>query len=552
MRLARRALIALILVIGLVAPMPVRAQGPVVEAILFYSESCSHCHYIMTEFLPPLLEKYGDSVSITEVNVGTEDGYRLLLYTDTVRGVPQNQRGVPQMVLGERVLIGSDQIADNFVTLVDTYLAEGGFDLPSIDELMVQVEAFEADMMATATAWAAAPTPTAMRTPPSVAASATAAASTATATPAPASPTPAAPATPPPVYLAYFSQPGCDACAQAELDLEALERAFPQLVVERYSIVDDAALAEWLGEKHGVPEDNRQVAPAMYVGGRHLVGEEAGYFGLQAAIQGFVASGAPRTWEGWEEEQAQAEAAVVQRFRSFGLLTVLGAGLIDGVNPCAFATLVFFVSYLTVLGRGRKQILATGIAFTVGVFLAYLLIGLGLYRLLTAIPAIATAGKVIYAITAVVCLVLAGLSLYDFVQARRGRSGEMALKLPSRLRKRVNTAIRESMSPGKAAGAALITGVVVSVVELACTGQIYLPTLMFVAGRPELRATAIPLLAAYNLAFVTPLVIVFVITAFGVESDRLRQLLAKHTSTVKLLTAALFVGLAAWLISMVI
>jgi len=73
-----------------------------------------------------------------------------------------------------------------------------------------------------------------------------------------------------------------------------------------------------------------------------------------------------------------------------------------------------------------------------------------------------------------------------------------------------------------------------------------------VAGRPELRATAIPLLAAYNLAFIAPLVIVFVITAFGVESDRLRQLLAKHTSTVKLLTAALFVGLAAWLISMVI
>lgn len=548
MSLARRVVIALALVIGLVSPTPARAQGPVVEALLFYSDTCPHCHYIMTEFLPPMLEKYGDSVSITEVNVSTQDGHRLLTYIDTVGGVPQNQRGVPQMVLGERVLIGSNIIEENFVTLVDTYLAQGGFDLPSIDELLVEVDAFEAGLMATATAYAAAPTPTALRTPPSVAASATAA----TAAPATGTPTPSVMATPEPIYLAYFAQPGCDECAQAELDLDALERAFPQLVVERYSIVDDAALAEWLGAKHGVPAEARQVAPAMYVGGRHLVGEETGYYQMQAAIQGLVESGAPRTWEGWEAEQADAESAVIQRFRSFGLLTVLGAGLIDGVNPCAFATLVFFVSYLTVLGRGRKQILITGIAFTLGVFLTYLLIGLGLYRVLTAIPALAIAGKVIYAITAVVCLVLAGLSLYDFFQARRGRSGEMALKLPTRLRKRVNQAIRESMSPGKAAWAALVTGAVVSVVELACTGQIYLPTLMFVAGRPELRATAIPLLAAYNLAFVTPLVIVFVITAFGVESDRLRQLLAKHTGTVKLLTAALFVGLALWLISMVV
>lgn len=536
---ARRAIITLSLVLGLVAPAPVRAQGAVVEAILFYSETCSHCHHIMTEFLPPLLEKYGDSVAITEVNVATEDGYRLLTYIDTMGGVPQTQRGVPQMVVGERVLIGSDQIEDGFVTLVDTYLAEGGFDLPTMDELMVNVEAFEADMTATATAWASAPTPAAMRTPPSVAAAATATASVAT-------------ATPPPIYLAYFFQPGCDECSQAELDLQALQRTYPQLVVERYSVVDDAALAEWLGEQYGVPEDRRQVAPAVYVDGVRLEGEETGFYQMQALVQRFLDSGAPRTWDGWEAEQAGAEDAVIQRFQSFGLLTVLGAGLIDGVNPCAFATLVFFVSYLTVLGRNKRQILATGVSFTLGVFLTYLVIGLGLYRLLSTIPAIATAGKVIYAVTAVICLVLAGLSLYDFLQARRGRSGEMALKLPSRLRKRVNTAIRESMSPGRAAGAALITGVVVSVVELACTGQIYLPTLMFVAGRPELRATALPLLAAYNLAFVTPLVIVFAVTAYGVGSDRLRRLLARHTGTVKLLTALLFLGLAAWLASMVI
>jgi hypothetical protein len=37
---------------------------------------------------------------------------------------------------------------------------------------------------------------------------------------------------------------------------------------------------------------------------------------------------------------------MVDRFKSLGLLTIVSPGLIDGINPCAFATLIFFISYL--------------------------------------------------------------------------------------------------------------------------------------------------------------------------------------------------------------
>ncbi|NPV07404.1 MAG: hypothetical protein HPY83_05485 [Anaerolineae bacterium] len=544
MRWARRMVVVVLLLAGLALPVPGRAQGPVVNAYLFFSDSCPHCHRVWDEFLPPLLEQYGDSLRVERILVDELEGYRLLQYVDAVAGVPRDQRGVPQMLIGERILIGSDNIEEHFVPLVEHYLERGGFELPSREELVRQMLEAEA-AAATPTEGAASPAPT------------TAAQPTPTAPPAATSqPTASPPAgtadNPRPIYLAYFFQPGCDVCSQAELDLKALEQVYPQLVVERYSAVDDAGLAEWLGEQYGVPQDLRLVAPAVYVGGEHLMGNEANYEGMEALIRKYLDEGAPRTWEGWEQERAAAEARVVDRYRSFGLLTVVAAGLVDGVNPCAFATLVFFVSYLTVMGRGRRQILATGIAFTAAVFATYLLIGLGLYRLLATIPAIATAGRVIYAITAVVCLALALLSLYDFWQARKGQAADMALRLPTRLRRQVNRVIRESMGPGRAAGAALVAGVLVSVVELACTGQIYLPTLMFVAGRPELRATAVPLLAAYNLAFVAPLVMVFGVTAYGVGSDRLRLLLARHTATVKLLTAALFLGLAAWLVTLLV
>jgi len=62
---------------------------------------------------------------------------------------------------------------------------------------------------------------------------------------------------------------------------------------------------------------------------------------------------------------------------------------------------------------------------------------------------------------------------------------------------------------------------VVSIVELACTGQVYLPTIIFVLGLPQWRARAALALVAYNLMFVTPLIVVFLLAYFGTTSSSL-------------------------------
>jgi len=56
-------------------------------------------------------------------------------------------------------------------------------------------------------------------------------------------------------------------------------------------------------------------------------------------------------------EMKKAEDAIVERFKSFGVFAILLAGLVEGLNPCALATLVFFISYLTMIGQKRKEIL---------------------------------------------------------------------------------------------------------------------------------------------------------------------------------------------------
>ena len=61
---------------------------------------------------------------------------------------------------------------------------------------------------------------------------------------------------------------------------------------------------------------------------------------------------------------------------------VLSAALIDGVNPCAFATIIFFLSYLHIARRSRREILQVGAAFIIGVFVTYFAMGAGLIQLM--------------------------------------------------------------------------------------------------------------------------------------------------------------------------
>src|SRR3990167_4850737 len=56
---------------------------------------------------------------------------------------------------------------------------------------------------------------------------------------------------------------------------------------------------------------------------------------------------------------------------------VVVAALIDSINPCAFSILLVTIAFLFSVGKLRRNILAIGGVYILGIFLAYLLIGLG-------------------------------------------------------------------------------------------------------------------------------------------------------------------------------
>lgn len=246
---------------------------------------------------------------------------------------------------------------------------------------------------------------------------------------------------------------------------------------------------------------------------------------------------------------AKPQQDIATAFSKITFWAIIGAGLVDGINPCAFAVIIFFVSFLTVYKYTRKEIIVVGTSYCVAVFVAYVLIGLGLFQFLYAMKSFYWVIKGFYWITALLCLTFFVLALYDFyVYSKTGKAEKTLLQLPYALKVRVHKIMHfflrdKKDSLWRLAAAALAVGFAVSLVEAVCTGQVYLPTVVLIMQDPHFRLQATIYLLLYNLMFIVPLVTVFVLAIAGYESQRFNNFLKKHLGLTKLLLCVVFFGL---------
>jgi cytochrome c biogenesis protein CcdA len=335
--------------------------------------------------------------------------------------------------------------------------------------------------------------------------------------------------------LDFYYAPGCRSC------LRFLDRTLPRmgrrlglnLEVREHNILEPEVY-EAYRRLLAARGEREQAYPALAVGDKVLQGEKAIRSELEGTLRKLQAEGGAPSPAAGPRGLLLSELAV---------LPVLAAGLLDGVNPCAFTTLVFLLSALAVAGRSRREILSVGLCFSLAVFGTYLGIGLGLLqavRLAAGFPIVAAALRWVLVGG---LAVLAGLSIYDFTLVRSGRSKDMLLQLPKALKERIHRDIRSRVRATALAASSLVLGFLVAVFELACTGQVYLPTLVYLYRvRPNTGGFAYLLL--YNLGFILPLLAVFALAYLGVASRRLAAWVQRSLGAVKIALAVLFVGLA--------
>ncbi|MFO7870956.1 MAG: hypothetical protein R6V03_05935 [Kiritimatiellia bacterium] len=240
---------------------------------------------------------------------------------------------------------------------------------------------------------------------------------------------------------------------------------------------------------------------------------------------------------------------LARRVESFTLPVVAVAGFLDGLNPCATASLVFFMSVLVVSGVRGRVLLVTGISFCAASFAVYTAIGFGLAGALHAFSGFHVFRRSVELALTAILFVLAFLSFRDAFRYRARRDPEaVTLRLPVRIKRRIHALMRSGLGTRSPAVGGFVIGTAVTVLESVCTGQVYVPTLVLIIRNDALRTRAWQYLLLYNLMFVTPLAAVFLVTYLGVTTEKLLFWSRRNVPAVKILLGCLFAAMGLFLL----
>jgi cytochrome c biogenesis protein CcdA len=355
------------------------------------------------------------------------------------------------------------------------------------------------------------------------------------------------------LQVIYFYTNHCDHCARVRDNvMDNLVAKYGQEVVFRYldvSNMNNYKTLLSLEEKAG--KKVNKTPPLVVVGEEFFVGEE----NIAQNLEKWILKNLKTDWKQYRRATKlgdnKGEDLLKKSFDSLSILTVAGGGLLDGINPCAFATLIFFLSYLAYVGKKGKDLLKIGMAFVIAVFLTYLVIGLGL-TVLSGFMISPLISRIFNLIMAGLLFVFGLLSFLDYLRVKKGQNEQLTLQLSRNMKRRIHAVIRKRAASNSYLLAGLGIGVLVALFEFPCTGQIYFPIVFTLRqmGSFQTWLLAFGYLLIYNLLFILPLIIVLYLAYRGTTSQRLAEYMKKNLGRVKLATAGLFMGLAVLLIWM--
>lgn len=329
----------------------------------------------------------------------------------------------------------------------------------------------------------------------------------------------------------FFYSPGCEICELFySTDLPALEYELDLVLrPDKRNIYesDNFELLESLAYERG---ETVVDFPILVAGSRMFSGEEEVRVKFPTVLRED-----PASFEPDEMYDGSKKDTVLPGLR---WLPVFLAGLLDGINPCAFTSLIFLISYLRLLKKKGSEILKIGGSFTLAVFLTYFLIGLGAFRFIRMAGSFTLLSSLIQYVLGGSLLILAVLTTIDYLRVRQGRASESILQLSTGTKKRIHKVVRASSRSSLVYISSFAAGFLISVYELGCTGQIYLPMLVYMVKQENW--TALGPLFLYNIAFILPLILVFFLFYRGSDSEKISDLFQKRMGFIKLASAVLF------------
>ncbi|MDD5688406.1 MAG: DUF1573 domain-containing protein [Elusimicrobia bacterium] len=345
------------------------------------------------------------------------------------------------------------------------------------------------------------------------------------------------------IPITIFDSVGCLFCIELEKNTIPLYEKKYNVKIEltKYPVSDPKNYSSLVLLEKKMGKTLNKI-PVLFIGNDIIGGKEEIKKNLSFLIEKYIKLGGAKKIDIPSGEVKKSDVT-----SKLSLLPIVSAGLIDSVNPCAFATIIFLITYLNmVLKKQKYEILLTGMSFVVGVFVTYFLIGLGLLKFLQQINQILIISKIMYLLIGVLVLFVSFQHLREAIAIKKGTNiydNTIKLKLPNKLRWIIYTVITKLAALKYLIPIAFLIGAAITILELFCTGQIYLPTIMYIIKLPNYHTQGILYLLLYCLLFVLPLIIIFFLFYYGLDIDLLEAAFRKKIFLIKILMSAFFLTL---------
>ncbi|MAT43726.1 MAG: hypothetical protein CL609_15420 [Anaerolineaceae bacterium] len=210
------------------------------------------------------------------------------------------------------------------------------------------------------------------------------------------------------------------------------------------------------------------------------------------------------------------------------LPTVIIAGVVDGINPCAFTVLLLFITaLLTTLKAGeqntvstRARLIGMGTIYISAIFLTYLSIGVGILKTAD----IFTRQHLPARLGALIAILIGLWMMKDYFLPDLG----WKLQAPGKVAEIARISAKKATIP-----ALILGGFLIGLCTIPCSGAVYLSILSLLALQPT-ALLGYSYLVLYNIVFVLPLVIILILASSRPTLNQLAHWNLHHKEWVRL------------------
>lgn len=306
-------------------------------------------------------------------------------------------------------------------------------------------------------------------------------------------------ATPGDCSIEFFYNTHCGACHVAMAYLNEYTAAHPDIIISSHDLFNSSE-NKALFEQYKTAFNRSYVSvPSVFIGNAGLEGESA----IRENFEPLVSHFCKKQNVSAQSSEPVADIQVNAHRTVISIPLVLIAGIIDGINPCAVAVLIFLLVLLMTI-RERQRIILVGTVFTTAVFFFYFISGTGLYS-------IANTSGFVRALSLIVGVLATLIAIMFFLEAIFPKKTEGVLISDTR-KGEITSRWKRMAIP-----VAFISGLILGVLELPCAGGIYITILDMISFRVNI-AQGLVYLILYNLAFIIPLVLMTIIAYLAIRS----------------------------------